>query len=155
MPPYSLQVLRYTRYFFILLYFPLEESAGILGWLNDFELDSTGYDWVELYGVGYTLVKSELIRVCDWMPLTLLIGIINVPRLWHATATPRSIVEPIDGRRLDLGSLWEGIRDPFSSTLLWPPVIVWYRTVVLILRNEAVVNGIDRSNHVRSIDLAL
>lgn len=99
-------MLRYTRYFFILLYLPLEESAGIFGWLNDFELDSTGYDRVELHGVGYTLVLGELVRVSDWLPLTLLVGIIDVPRLWHTAATPRSVVEPIDGSRLDLSGLW-------------------------------------------------
>ena len=126
MPPYSLQVLRYTRYFFILLYFPLEESAGIFCWLNDFELNGTGYDRVELNGIGNALVLGELVRVSNWIPLTLLIGIIDVPRLWHTAAAPRSIVEPIDGRRLDLSGLWEGIRDPFGSTLCWPPVIVWH-----------------------------
>ena len=54
---------------------------------------------------------------------------------------PRLVVVPIDGRGADGGCLLELVGKPFGRIGFWPPMGIWYATIVSVSRKQAVVDG--------------
>ena len=125
----------------MLLHAPLKQTAGQSFWLLQFELYSLGLHWVEIHDAGYTTLAWISIGSWNFLPVACLVLIVELPVVWHLTTTPWLVVVPIYGAGLDLLALWEGVGNPLCGVLLWPPVDVWDRTVVLIGRNQSVGNA--------------
>ena len=87
---------------------------------------------------GYTTLAWISIGSWNFLPITCLVLIVELPAVWHLATAPWLVVVPIYGAGLDLLALWEGVGNPLCSVLLWPPVDVWDRAVVLIGWNQSV-----------------
>ena len=122
----------------MLLHAPLKQTAGVGFWLLQLEFHSLGLHWVEIHDAGYTTLAWISIGSRNFLPVACLVLIVELPAVWHLTTTPRLVVVPIYGAGLDLLALREGVGNPLCGVLLWPPVDVWDRTVVLIGRNQSV-----------------
>ena len=88
-----------------LLYAPFEETAGVGFWLLQLELHSLGLHWVEIYDAGYTTLAWISIGSRNFLPVTCLVLIVELPAVWHLATTPRLVVVPIYGAGLDLLAL--------------------------------------------------
>ena len=124
----------------MLFHAPLEKTAGMGLWLLLFELHSLGLHWVEIHDAGYTTLAWISIGSWNFLPVACLVLIVELPAVWHLATAPWLVVVPIYGAGLDLLALREGVGNPLCGVLLWPPVDVWDRTVVLIGWHQTICN---------------
>ena len=124
----------------MLLHAPLKQTAGQSLWLLQFELHSLGLHWVEIHDAGYTSLAWISIGSWNFLPVACLVLIVELPAVWYLATAPWLVVVPIYGAGLDLLALREGVGNPLCGVLLWPPVDVWDRTVVLIGWHQTICN---------------
>ena len=119
---------------------PFEDTGTVVA-LDDFEFHAGGLDGVEVDDVGGSLDGAIACGVLHFCPLACFGLVVEFPTVGNTATAPRTIVEPINGRGADGLWLYKVVGKPLGGVLGRPPMGVWHGAVVLVSRNEAVVDG--------------